>query len=254
MQVRVGGKGTVKDHFPGIGTGLFAPELEKLRERIVPICFANLCIGIADHKREDPFLAATALGDEIFFNQGILSMVGDGMEVQVKGGPIAPQRPVERPHGWVPGVDETVNLERIRASIPGKSWQDWPPHLVNDCHSNQDRISWRNVYGRMGWHLPAPTITTQFYTYGCGRFGHPEQDRALSLREGALLQSFPAGYEFVPPETTRSKRDIARLIGNAVPPALARRLGRRSSSRSAHDSTQVPKIPGHRLSGTIWNH
>ncbi len=119
-----------------------------------------------------------------------------------------------------------VNLERIRASIPGKSWRDWPPHLVNDCHSNQDRISWRNVYGRMGWHLPAPTITTRFYTYGCGRFGHPEQDRALSLREWALLQSFPAGYEFVPPETTRSKRDIARLIGNAVPPALAKAIGK----------------------------
>ncbi len=119
-----------------------------------------------------------------------------------------------------------LNLERIRASIPGKSWRDWPPHLVNDCHSNQDRISWRNVYGRMGWHLPAPTITTRFYTYGCGRFGHPEQDRALSLREGALLQSFPAGYEFVPPETTRSKRDIARLIGNAVPPALAKAIGK----------------------------
>jgi DNA (cytosine-5)-methyltransferase 1 len=54
-----------------------------------------------------------------------------------------------------------------------------------------------SIYGRMVWDAPSPTITTQFYGYGNGRFGHPEQDRALTLREVALLQSFPPNYAFV---------------------------------------------------------
>ena len=74
----------------------------------------------------------------------------------------------------------------------------------------------------MKWDEPAPTITTQCYGFGNGRFGHPEQDRAISLREAALLQTFPEGYEFVAPGEPLHIKTIGRLIGNAVPVELGR--------------------------------
>jgi DNA (cytosine-5)-methyltransferase 1 len=60
-------------------------------------------------------------------------------------------------------------------------------------------------------------VTTQYYNYGSGRFGHPDQNRGLSLREGALLQGFPADYEFHPKSANLPIRSLGRLIGNAVP-------------------------------------
>lgn len=78
----------------------------------------------------------------------------------------------------------------------------------------------------MAWDETAPTITTQFYCYGTGRFGHPKQDRALTLREGAILQSFPANYKFVRDGERISRKAIARHIGNAVPPKLGEAVGK----------------------------
>ena len=73
----------------------------------------------------------------------------------------------------------------------------------------------------MLWDAPAPTITTQCFNYGSGRFGHPEQDRAISLREAALLQSFPRDFQFVAPGEDVHFKTVGRHIGNAVPPRLA---------------------------------
>ena len=78
----------------------------------------------------------------------------------------------------------------------------------------------------MEWDKPAPTITTQFYGFGNGRFGHPEQDRAISIREGALLQTFPDDYEFSPLENEIHLKTIGRQIGNAVPVQLGRIIAR----------------------------
>ena len=78
----------------------------------------------------------------------------------------------------------------------------------------------------MSWDGPAPTITTQFYGFGNGRFGHPEQDRALSLREGAILQSFPSNYDFVKPGVSVQFKALGRMIGDAVPVLLARAIAR----------------------------
>nr|MDE5765824.1 DNA cytosine methyltransferase [Clostridia bacterium] len=66
---------------------------------------------------------------------------------------------------------------------------------------------------------------TQFYCYGTGRYGHPEQDRALTLREGALLQTFPKEYNFIDPSVPFRMKDIARHIGNAVPVRLGEVIG-----------------------------
>lgn len=120
----------------------------------------------------------------------------------------------------------TINLKRIRASLPGGSWQDWNDHLVAPCHVREKGKGYRSVYGRMEWDRPAPTITTQSFGFGSGRFGHPEQDRALSLREAALLQTFPRDYAFAPPNTDIAMKTMGRLIGNAVPVRLGRVVGR----------------------------
>jgi len=119
-----------------------------------------------------------------------------------------------------------TNLSRIRKSKPGGTWRDWPEHLVAHCHRKRTGKSYPGVYGRMEWDKPSPTVTTQFFGFGNGRFGHPEQNRGLSLREGALLQSFPPNYAFVRPDTRYPFKAIGRLIGNAVPVRLGALVGK----------------------------
>lgn len=118
-----------------------------------------------------------------------------------------------------------LNMRRIKASKPGGGWKDWPEDLVADCHKKESGKTYRSVYGRMEWDVPAPTMTTQFFGFGNGRFGHPEQDRAISLREGAILQSFPKDYKFVPPGAEIYQKVLGRLIGNAVPVTLGEVIG-----------------------------
>jgi DNA (cytosine-5)-methyltransferase 1 len=113
-----------------------------------------------------------------------------------------------------------LNLRRIRASKPGGTWRDWPKNLIAKCHIKTSGKTYPAVYGRMEWDKPSPTITTQCFGFGNGRFGHPKQDRAISLREAALLQTFPPGYQFVPPDKTAAIDRVGRLIGNAVPVKL----------------------------------
>ena len=119
-----------------------------------------------------------------------------------------------------------LNLRRIRHSTPGGTWRDWPKSLVATCHQRATGQTYGGVYGRMEWDEPSPTITTQFYGFGNGRFGHPDQDRALSLREGAVLQSFPKTYAFVEPRTDYSLKAVGRMIGNAVPVRLGEVIGK----------------------------
>jgi DNA (cytosine-5)-methyltransferase 1 len=118
-----------------------------------------------------------------------------------------------------------LNLERIQASSPGGTWRDWPEHLVAECHKRETGRTYPGVYGRMGWDAPAPTLTTQFFGFGNGRFGHPEQDRAISLREGAILQGFPRSYSFVPKGAPAYCKALGRMIGNAVPVTLGEVIG-----------------------------
>lgn len=118
-----------------------------------------------------------------------------------------------------------LNLCRIRLSQPGGTWRDWPSHLVAKCHQKETGKTYPGVYGRMEWDKPSPTITTQFFGFGNGRFGHPEQNRAISLREGAILQSFPKDYQFVKPGGDYCFATIGRLIGNAVPVRLGEVIG-----------------------------
>lgn len=115
-----------------------------------------------------------------------------------------------------------VNKERILHTPYGGGWKNWPEHLKLACHKKIGGKTYMSVYGRMKWEEPSPTITTHCTGYGNGRFGHPEQNRAITLREAALLQTFPIEYKFYPENQPFSSSRIARQIGNAVPVELGR--------------------------------
>lgn len=113
-----------------------------------------------------------------------------------------------------------INLKRLEATPYGGSWRDWPEELRLECHKKDTGKSFGSVYGRMVWDEPAPTMTTLCTGIGNGRFGHPEQNRAISAREAALFQTFPTTYKFFPNEQEVSLTKASRYIGNAVPPRL----------------------------------
>jgi DNA (cytosine-5)-methyltransferase 1 len=139
----------------------------------------------------------------------------------LKAGSADPKDPLHKSRGL-----SKINLERMQASKAGGTWQEWPDRLVAPCHKKKSGATFKNVYARMEWDEPAPTITTLSYNFGTGRFGHPSQDRAISLREAAMLQGFPRKYRFVAPEEEISLMKVGRLVGNAVPPPLAEAIGR----------------------------
>ena len=111
------------------------------------------------------------------------------------------------------------NLERIAAPREGRSNRDWPQHLILECHKRFSGYS--DVYGRMSWDAPASGLTTKCTSYSNGRFGHPEQNRAISIREAACLQTFPMDFVF-----EGNMASMARQIGNAVPVRFAELIGR----------------------------
>ena len=137
---------------------------------------------------------------------------------KIGSGETSPKDRVHRAKGL-----SQLNLTRIKKSRPNGSWKEWDENLLPNCYKKKTGQTYTAVYGRMGWNNVAPTITTQFYNYGSGRFGHPEQDRAISLREGALLQTFPPEYNFGD-DIVMSR--ISRHIGNAVPPRLGYIIGK----------------------------
>jgi DNA (cytosine-5)-methyltransferase 1 len=113
-----------------------------------------------------------------------------------------------------------LNLKRILATPKNGGLRSaWNEDLVSPCHKGKSVFL--DNYGRLAWGKLSSTITTKFNQYYSGRFGHPDQNRALSLREGALIQSFPASYKFFGSDT-----EIARQIGNAVPVNLSMTVGK----------------------------
>lgn len=148
----------------------------------------------------------------------VLEVIGELPEIGA--GQVCSQDSLHRARNLSP-----KNLERIKCSVPGGTWRDWDESLITDCHKKENGKSYDSVYGRMDWKL-APTITTEFYGYGSGRFGHPEQHRAISLREGALLQTFTESYTFTSKDEDISFNKLGRLIGNAVPVNLGRAIAR----------------------------
>lgn len=128
-----------------------------------------------------------------------------------------------------------LNLRRLRATPhDGGSRDAWPKALLPDCYRRETGARYSSIYGRMWWDKPAPTMTTLCNGIGNGRFGHPEQDRAITLREAALLQTFPNNYKFWPADEKLNVSAVARLIGNAVPPLLAKAIGLQVMEHARH--------------------
>lgn len=126
-----------------------------------------------------------------------------------------------------------LNLHRIRNTPEGGGRNDWPKSLWLDCHKGH--IGHSDVYGRLSWDKPASGLTTKCISYSNGRFGHPNQDRAISVREAACLQTFPRKYKFY--GQLQSK---ARQIGNAVPPLMAKAVGRQVIKHLKGIQKQIP--------------
>lgn len=132
-----------------------------------------------------------------------------------------------------------LNEERFRHVPPGGGWYDIPEALRLDCHNGVDRSKggWPDVYGRLEWQGQAPTITAGFDSFTRGRYGHPEQHRSLTLREGARLQGFPDTFRF-----HGTRYDVRLQIGNAVPPPLAKAAGE-AVRRVLEANGKLPQFP-----------
>jgi DNA (cytosine-5)-methyltransferase 1 len=119
-----------------------------------------------------------------------------------------------------------INIERFSHVPPGGGWRDIPVDLMLPCHrrildAGLTSGMWPDVYGRLEWDRPAPTITSGFDSFSRGRYGHPSEDRPITPREAARLQGFPDWFVF-----HGNRRDVRSQIGNAVPPPLAEAIGR----------------------------
>ncbi|MDD3940670.1 MAG: DNA cytosine methyltransferase [Candidatus Pacebacteria bacterium] len=141
----------------------------------------------------------------------------------IKNGEVSIKDPLHRSRKL-----SSLNLKRIKATPHnGGNSDSWSDDLILKCHKKKTGKTYSHtVYGRMCWDKPAPTMTTQCIGLGNGRFGHPEQDRAISLREAALFQTFPNDYQFIDPDSQFVVGHVARFIGNAVPVRLGSVIGK----------------------------
>jgi DNA (cytosine-5)-methyltransferase 1 len=127
-------------------------------------------------------------------------------EAQDEGGP--------REHKWhvVRDISEE-NRKRLEKAVPGASRKEIPSELRPSCHEDDDYEGFQNVYGRMTWNQTPVTITSGCTTPSKGRFGHPDEVRTLSVREAALIQTFPEDYEI----DTPYMKYACQIVGNALP-------------------------------------
>ena len=132
----------------------------------------------------------------------------------------------------------TLNEKRFACVPPGGGWQDIPNDLRLPCHKDADpsKGGWPDVYGRLRWDDQCPTITAGFDSFTRGRYGHPSENRSLTLHEGALLQGFPEDFRFY-----GTRYDIRLQIGNAVPPPLAKAAAE-AAARAIQHSTSIPPL------------
>jgi len=181
--------------------------------------------GLPQHRRRHVLLASklgpismipkTHAGHPVTVEEAI------GHLPKIAAGECDPEDPLHRSATLSP-----TNLKRIMLSKPGGTWHDWPESLRAACHRKDSGKTFASVYGRMRGDEPGPTMTTLCFGFGNGRFGHYDknQNRAISLREAATLQSFPDDYKFMPPDQITFKA-VGRMIGNAVPVRLGEIIG-----------------------------
>ncbi|WP_026257873.1 DNA cytosine methyltransferase [Actinopolymorpha alba] len=243
------------ENVPRIGrTKVFTDFVARLRKLGYHVDYESCycpAYGVPQHRRR-MVLVASLLG-EIAVPKGA-TPPADYLTVRQVIGELGPVRHGETHPGDRLHKSRTLtmlNLERIKRSTPGGTWEEWPEDLRAPCHRKASGATFRNVYARMTWDEPSPTITTLAYNFGAGRFGHPEQNRAITLREAAMLQSFPSDYEFVTPEEPVQFAPLGRLIGNAVPPKLAAAVGAAIVEHVKAAKGSVRKVPRRRITPAL---
>ena len=195
--------------------------------------FVNFCKGL----RQLGYRLAFDIKDASLFGvpqrrQRLILLAGRGFDIQFApearraptvrraiGRMSEPGRSRDGLHNF-PEKKRTEKVLNLIRDIPknGGSRSDLPRNRQLNCHKNSD--GFKDVYGRMAWDAVAPTITSGCFNPSKGRFLHPDQNRAITLREAALLQGFPRNYIF---DLDSGKEAIALMIGNALPPELIRR-------------------------------
>jgi DNA (cytosine-5)-methyltransferase 1 len=219
----------VSENVPGLGRepilAKFIGDLQRWGYHVN--CGVVYCADYGvPQKRKRLILLASRFGDLLLIRPGYSPESYRTVKQAIGGFPElrAGWQSVEDPLHICAGLTE-INIRRLAHSRPGGTWREWDETLRLKRHCCKTGIGYGDVCGRLAWDKPSPTITTRFYGYGSGRFGHPEQNRAISLREGAVLQSFPRDYQFVPDGGEIKLRTLARHIGNAVPVELGRAVG-----------------------------
>ena len=208
---------------------VYCPDygIPQTRRRLVLMAslFGDIALLPKTHARSHCHSAGAALGDlpgqqhtALKALKTVRATIGD--LPAIADGQVSGEDPLHRTRTL-----SLLNKERMKQSKPGGTWLDWDVDLRAPCHKKESGQTYKSVYARMKWDEPAPTITTQFCNFGTGRFGHPEQHRALSLREGALLQTFPQSYDFIDPNLPVSIQRLGIHIGNAIPVQLATVIG-----------------------------
>jgi DNA (cytosine-5-)-methyltransferase len=222
----------IVENVPGIrsrqresGLDVFIGRLESMGYKVHADIHNTKYYGVPQSRKRFTLIANRVSNDKLepVRSEGKVLTVRDVLG-EANGFPKIPaghEDSTERMHSCA-GLSD-INLERIRL-IPKDGGNRLAfanrPDLQLKCFIGKDG-SFKDTFGRLWWDRPAPTITTKFFSVSNGRFVHPEEDRALSLREGATLQSFPKEYVF----KANSRDKIARLIGNAVPPMYAKKIG-----------------------------
>ncbi|TAE21653.1 MAG: DNA cytosine methyltransferase [Cytophagales bacterium] len=151
----------------------------------------------------------------------VYDVIGEDKLASLVDGEVSAEDPLHRARKLSP-----INLRRIKSLKQGENWTKLDSDLISPCHKKENGKTFTVAYGRMRWNEQAPTITTHCIGFSNGRFGHPVQNRAISLREAALLQSFPSKYDFIEDTEKMNVGTLARHIGNAVPPKLGAAIAR----------------------------
>jgi len=225
----------VMENVPGLERGLGKPFFDDIREKIQNLGYETVCevvdtadFGVPQRRKRLVLIGTNNPKVKLTFpirtnhnpetSDGHLASWNTVRETiadlpKLKAGEISSDDPMHKASNLA-----DINLQRMSVTPhDGGGRMSWPEELVLECHKKVS--GYKDIYGRMKWDAPSPTITGGCVMLSKGRFGHPEQDRAISLREAARLQTFPDDYKFA-----GNTGEIARQLGNAVPPLLAKRI------------------------------
>ena len=214
-------KAIMLENVPGLASDQRLVRLRRELEKMKYFCaigvFDAANFGIAQRRKRMIFIGST-VGKPEFAKARNQSRTVKGAISRLP----KPENSNDLFHNYT--VIRQTRILKLIKRIPknGGSRTDLPTSQQLDCHKRCD--GFKDVYGRMAWDDPSPTITGGCISPSKGRFLHPDQDRAITLREAAILQGFPLSYEFVMP---KGRYSFAQIIGNAFPPKFAEHHARK---------------------------